>query len=67
MKVTMKDLENLSWAYNLWEDRILDSPIQDDKEEQRQNQKDIKSMKKTFKKINDVLLEKLKQQNGVLK
>tara|TARA_R110002124_G_scaffold51774_4_gene149430 strand:- start:2227 stop:2430 length:204 start_codon:yes stop_codon:yes gene_type:complete len=67
MKVTMKDLENLSWAYNLWEDRILDSPIQDDKEEQRQNQKDIKSMKKTFKKINDVLLEKLKQQKGVLK
>jgi hypothetical protein len=67
MKVTMKDLENLSWAYNLWEDRILDSPIQDDKEEQRQNEKDIKSMKKTFKKINDVLLEKLKQQKGVLK
>ena len=67
MKVTMKDLENLSWAYNLWEDKILDSPIQDDKEEQRQNQKDIKSMKKTFKKINDVLLEKLKQQKGVLK
>lgn len=66
MKVTMKDLENLSWAYNLWEDRILDSPI-DDKDEQRQNEKDIKSMKKTFKKINDVLLEKLKQQKGVLK
>lgn len=62
----MKDLENLSWAYNLWEDRILDSPI-DDKDEQRQNEKDIKSMKKTFKKINDVLLEKLKQQKGVLK
>ena len=61
MKVTMKDLENLSWAYNLWEDRILDSPIQDDKDEQIQNEKDIKSMKKTFKKINDVLLEKLKQ------
>ena len=57
----MKDLENLSWAYNLWEDRILDSPIQDDKDEQIQNEKDIKSMKKTFKKINDVLLEKLKQ------
>lgn len=66
MKVTMKDLENLSWAYNLWEDRILDSPI-DDKDEQIQNEKDIKSMKKTFKKINDVLLEKLKQQKGVLK
>tara|TARA_R110000796_G_scaffold239843_1_gene360644 strand:+ start:42 stop:242 length:201 start_codon:yes stop_codon:yes gene_type:complete len=66
MKVTKKDLENLSWAYNVWEDRILDSPI-DDKDEQRQNEKDIKSMNKTFKKINDVLLEKLKQQKGVLK
>jgi len=66
MKVTMKDLENLSWAYNLWEDRILDSPF-NDKDERVQNEKDIKSMKKTFKKINDVLLEKLKQQKGVLK
>ena len=39
MKVTMKDLENLSWAYNLWEDRILDSTI-DDKDEQRQKEKE---------------------------
>lgn len=52
LKVTQKDINNLRWALNVFSSTRLDG---DEKEE--------KSMTKTFDKVFDVLLEKLKEQD----
>jgi hypothetical protein len=51
LKVTMKDLNNLKLALDIFE---VTREIGDEKE--------TESMRRTFKKVEDVLLEKLKQQ-----
>jgi len=52
MKVTMKDIKNLRQALDLFE------VTREEGEE-----KEIESMRRTFQKVNDVMIEKLKQQD----
>lgn len=52
LKVTQKDINNLNWALNVFRSTRLEG---DEKEE--------RSMTKTFDKVFGVLLEKLKEQD----
>jgi|TARA_B110000977_G_scaffold174923_1_gene229237 hypothetical protein len=52
LKVTMKDLDNLRISLDIFETT-----------REVGEEKEIESMKKTFEKVQNVLLEKLKQQD----
>ena len=52
LKVAMKDLDNLRIALDIFETT-----------RELGEEKEIESMKRTFKKVQDVLLEKLKEQD----
>ena len=63
LKVTIKDVRNLQRAYTYWESNQERLQVVEDCQTAEESRKNVRSMKKTFEKVQDVLIEKLEQQD----
>ena len=63
LKVTIKDVRNLQRAYTYWESNQERLQVVEDCQTAEESRNNVRSMKKTFEKVQDVLIEKLKQQD----
>tara|TARA_R110000803_G_scaffold197684_1_gene261274 strand:- start:31 stop:234 length:204 start_codon:yes stop_codon:yes gene_type:complete len=63
LKVTIKDVRNLQRAYTYWESNQERLQVVEDCQTAEESRNNVRSMKKTFEKVQDVLIEKLEQQD----
>jgi|TARA_R110000824_G_scaffold317339_1_gene504561 hypothetical protein len=63
LKVTIKDVRNLQRAYTYWESNQERLQVVEDSQTAEESRNNVRSMKKTFEKVQDVLIEKLEQQD----